>query len=254
MAKAGDSLFFKSGISFRYAVMPFKSVNPIFEFIFYNSGATIFDYSIKQNKDEYVFSIGVQYAYLKFKLPDYTILNHNQFDIVKVHTRKELYDMLGVKKIDISNITIPIYFSYFRTFNKISPGISTGILFNHVINYPEVSNNIVKLPQNISDDNIGIIFNKNWLRTFTEIKIKYVLNSRLGIETGIETNVTSFLFPQKKSDFIEEEIKPWRSFHNTPYFPANTNNSPGYINKFYINLSLNRIKQINYFFKINYTL
>jgi hypothetical protein len=251
--KCSDSLVFVKWISIKYSMMPFIHKYYYYELIKSNSQSVLFEVAVRQNKNFYSLALGLGRNLLSIKFPDYSKVNNKNFDVIKANELNRLYSILGERNLNLIGLGIPFSIAYYRDFKRFSLGISTGIVFNRVLNSNSYGY-IYRYPDTLSYHYVGVLINNKYSRTFTEIKLRYYFSSKLNLEFCLGGNLFSLLLPPRRNDFIDYYYEP---YPKSPLGPAPPQPYvfgllPGeYYN---IELLLNRIQQYNLSLKINFTL
>ncbi|MEM0502518.1 MAG: hypothetical protein QXE07_03195 [Thermoplasmata archaeon] len=211
------------------------------------SGTWALDLKLKRKTHQYIFSTGLQNIIIKTNMPDYFILEHDQFiNFVNSYSQNELKERLGIKKINLSYYGVLLSFNYVYEYNKFNIGLGSGVIF-----YTSFDNikefNMVSSPH-ISDKNVGLILKRNWARSYTEFKIQIPISKKICIETGLEMNLLSFVFPLNKEDVINEQFVP-------PSLPGKGPNPGQYVSSYKVytynvEVPLDRIKFFSVYLKI----
>lgn len=242
-----DTIKLKKGYSIKYAGMILNERYELFEVNRSWSGTMAFDITLKRKNHQYVFSSGLQNILIRTNMPDYFLLEHDQFiNFINSYSQNELKERLGLKKINLSYYGVLLSFSYVYEFNKFNLGLGTGIVFNTSFdNMKEFD--MISSPH-VSDKNVGLILKKNWTRSYTEFKIQFPVSKKINLEIGLEMNLSSFIFPLNKEDMINELFVP-------PSPPVKGPNPSQYISSYRVytynlEVPLDRIKFFSLYLKI----
>lgn len=248
-----DSLHFVKWISLKFSSMPFIHQYYFYEITKSNSQTVLFEFAFRQRRNLYSLSTGLGRYMFAIKFPDYSKITHHNFSIIDMNERNQLYSILGERNLNLTYIGIPVSLTYYRQYKRFLIGISTGVIINRLFDFKS-SGLIIRYPDTLSYQFVGVLINKRFSRTYTEIKFRYNFLSRLSLELCFDGNLFSLLIPPKRSDFINYYYDPpprsfpgsWNQFGN--------NGGIHYSEIYNIELLFNRIQLNNLSVKLNFNL
>jgi hypothetical protein len=233
--------------------MPYLHKTFFYEIIKSNSQSFLFELAVRENKNLYSFSTGIHRYFIATRFPDYSKVNHHNFSLIETNNLNVLYSILGERNLNLTYYGLPLSLGYYREYKRFLIGVSAGIFLNRLFDF-KISGLIIRYPDTLSHQFVGVLINKRFSRTFTEIKFRYNVSSRLSLDLSLDGNLFSLLIPPKRSDFINY-------FYDPPprSFPGSWNQSGYNVGTHYseiynIELLFNRVQLNNLSIKLNFNL